>query len=391
MKIADTIRGLGSFIAFHGGLARCFGIESTLFLTQILFWSPEDGKEIRTTTDLMEAHTALTNRQQRACRRHLTSLGILDWGYDPDAHNFGYMIRKDVLEKVWIEHRKKQEGGDTKRVRGCANSVQGVTRKGSPLPLAKTGKNRKEEERTVGDADAPAHGDGFGLGASWKEGACYKYATKLHEALIQANKLTRTANLKDWTKEIHQLIGRVGKPRTKKVLKWYVQNVGGKYVPKAYSARGFVDLFAKIEDAMQRDQPAAPEVVEVDYTRSELAMLRDIKAESWPGAAAEELEAVFAKSVLARRVFVEKIKAMGDYGGSNFKAYTEWLLRNLSDLREYFTTLYDELVQWEGWNQSLEQYTWGLRTKRVIKECQNKSMEYSQRPYWKQLNALLNA
>ena len=87
-----------------------------------------------------------------------------------------------------------------------------------------------------------------------KNDAHKRLAKTLAEALAAKRRLMRKPNLTAWAKCFQQLHiqDRVAIPDITEVLSWYIANLDGRYMPKAYSAQAFRDKF----DALAAKMPA---------------------------------------------------------------------------------------------------------------------------------------
>lgn len=79
-----------------------------------------------------------------------------------------------------------------------------------------------------------------------------KRANTLRDIIL--SKRNVQMNIRGWPEIFRKLrqINKVSPKRIKRVLKWYARNIGGEFVPVAYSAQSFREKFTRIEDAMGR-------------------------------------------------------------------------------------------------------------------------------------------
>lgn len=83
-----------------------------------------------------------------------------------------------------------------------------------------------------------------------------KCSNRLHKVLIKKRKIFRTVNKSQWARTFKKfrIDNNLKKKEIKETLKWYIDHIGNKYTPKAYSAKSFCDKFVKIQDAMENDR-----------------------------------------------------------------------------------------------------------------------------------------
>lgn len=83
-----------------------------------------------------------------------------------------------------------------------------------------------------------------------------KMANKLKKIISQHIKVNRNANTKKWQQEMRKLrsIDKVSCDRIRRVLNWYKNNIGGEFIPEAFSGKAFREKFPKLEAAIKREQ-----------------------------------------------------------------------------------------------------------------------------------------
>lgn len=81
-----------------------------------------------------------------------------------------------------------------------------------------------------------------------------KCSQKLEKVIRKKRKICRKIDQKKWTQQFQKFRSttKIKKSRITKILNWYIEHIGEKYVPKAYSAKGFCEKFMQIEDAYER-------------------------------------------------------------------------------------------------------------------------------------------
>lgn len=96
---------------------------------------------------------------------------------------------------------------------------------------------------------------------SKSKGFDYKCTLKLYKALQAKRRVFRKVNLLKWIAQFKELriADEVKKEDIKRILDWYVQNVGKEGVPEAFSAASFREKFDAIAAAMYRDRKDEPD------------------------------------------------------------------------------------------------------------------------------------
>lgn len=159
----------------------------------------------------------------------------------------------------------------------------------------------------------------------------YANATKLHTALVQANKNVRRWSVRSWALDFAKLREDVGELEITKVLLWYSGRIGNEYVPHAYSARSFRAKFDQIRDAMNRHAARNPDVSVTGKAQEIVKMLARWR---WPGKCKEELPAAVQLSLDNYRPFWKHIRAREKEGdrfcgavASNFACPNDFVMR----------------------------------------------------------------
>ncbi len=92
-------------------------------------------------------------------------------------------------------------------------------------------------------------------------------ASKFLLDFLKGKERLKGAKKTTWVKVFAKLRRRVGKARTKQVLKWYVKHHREKFVPLIQSASGFERKFENIEVAMTREEERPTNIESVHVTQ----------------------------------------------------------------------------------------------------------------------------
>lgn len=90
-----SIRALGRPMTYYPSLVPLIGKSETLFLSQLLYWSPRGKKAdgwIYKPVDEVEDETGLTYREQHRARKELVKRGIIEERYDRKEHVMYYRV-----------------------------------------------------------------------------------------------------------------------------------------------------------------------------------------------------------------------------------------------------------------------------------------------------------
>lgn len=121
-------------------------------------------------------------------------------------------------------------------------------------------------------------------------------------------------NPKTWARQMADTRAQVQDPeRFDRVLDWYCHNLGGQYVPQAYSARAFGEKFIQIEQAMERDigptQVKDEAGLPAEDDKEAQAALRRLLTYEWPKGASQRLGGLVGKATRDFRAFRKALRA----------------------------------------------------------------------------------
>ncbi len=93
-----------------------------------------------------------------------------------------------------------------------------------------------------------------GLISSKKRSFSDKCSQKLEKVIRRKRKICKKVDQAKWSAQFSRFRSttKIKKSRITKILNWYIDHFGEKFVPQAYSAKGFCDKFLHIEDAYER-------------------------------------------------------------------------------------------------------------------------------------------
>lgn len=121
MKLSEALTKLGHPVAYYPVLARVFGMEESIFIAQLVYWTGKQADPdgwIYKTSDEMREETGLSYEQQRRVRRKLAacSMGakrrkianrlveaVLEEKYDRNTHKMYFRIIMDALDRAFSQ------------------------------------------------------------------------------------------------------------------------------------------------------------------------------------------------------------------------------------------------------------------------------------------------
>jgi len=87
---------------------------------------------------------------------------------------------------------------------------------------------------------------------------CQIAAEKLYDALLVKGLVNKNrSQVSKWTKTIRDFLKQndhISKREFQQVLIWYIKNIGGEFIPEAFSSRGFCEKFGQMKTAKLRQE-----------------------------------------------------------------------------------------------------------------------------------------
>jgi hypothetical protein len=214
-----------------------------------------------------------------------------------------------------------------------------------------------------------------------------------------AKKLARTAQqatgngagadkVKRWASSFRRLRDddEVREEKVVTVLDWYVENIGGEYVPTAYTGQSFREKFSAIEQAMERIDGKR---IEISPEAQELA--DDLAELGWPKGSADQLPATVQESLDNYRAFCRQRDELRENGVDDMmKRFLRYLEQEMNFptefVRGWLEEVHDNVRSWDAWSGNLRAKAVRVRSKRF----QQIGRDWSQNWYgndglWKRL------
>lgn len=200
------------------------------------------------------------------------------------------------------------------------------------------------------------------------ESVDFRRAQKLFQALVKHNKNKSSRyNAPAWARAFLKLRNEAGPKTINAVLSWYCKNMGGEFVPVAYSAVSFRQKFSRIYDAMIRGNPG-PEKVVIN-PEAEIC-LKEAGFPIWRGGEMkDELEFVQA-SLNNYENFCDALEDFYENESGDSAAVANWLRGYLSAepvtaIANWIREVHSISLYWEQWDGSLLNWIWKPEQKLV--------------------------
>ena len=285
--------------------------------------------------------------------------------------------------------RKHEEESSEGGAMGCTGGCNGL----HPSPLLKEGR-----DSVTNTVELPLNGGFFGVVP--QTGFSMKAAKKLHQALLKHRKIMRKADLHQWAKEFKRLRTEdgVSKETIKATLIWYMKNIGGKYVPEAYSAKSFREKFDSIHHRMNKasitSATVAAPLLPSELDEDEMAVYEDLKMNVWPKGSGAQLPAVIRASLINfRKVNKRKwklIKEDEEKWSPIFLPLENVIGQPNNSIRQYLQGVWRNVRAWSDWNGDLTKYVWSLDNRYVVNAGMDAASKHGNPKIWAQAIKGLN-
>jgi hypothetical protein len=183
-----------------------------------------------------------------------------------------------------------------------------------------------------------------------------------------------------WSKHFRDLreVLKVPDKTADAVLGWYCTRYAGKYIPRVFSAKGFLENYDRIYLAMERE--VGPQV---QITEEAIKICSYLMNRSWPKGSKSQLPQVMQTSLAEYKAFRNQILALASAMRADPLAHPE--LKNVRSLLLYFADRlksltpayflgeywFDEVHQrvsnWESWSGNLEGFAFHRDAKQFQK------------------------
>lgn len=218
-----------------------------------------------------------------SARKKLEEYGLIDVQKTTDPSNNQQMVTVTMLP-IWEKNRLNSTGekhpepsdlGVVEKSRGVVEKTYWGSGKdvlgGSGISVLDRYLNSIESN----DRDVTVPVTGFSLGETNQvdpdTAVADHYARRLYDALAQKRKILRPPNLNSWMSEFKKFFATNPPDDFNEVFSWYLENIAGEYVPRAYSATAFCREYVRIADAKERSESSN------SFDRVEQKLIKDGK------------------------------------------------------------------------------------------------------------------
>lgn len=210
--------------------------------------------------------------------------------------------------------------------------------------------------------------------------------TSCRKLLGPSHMICRRAKMRTWAHHIALLrtMDNAAEEEIAAVMEWYAENMGGPYVPEAYSGETFRKKYPAILKQAKRALPVVNDVSEeASSVASRLATLE------WPNCAKDTLPVVvhvgLARYTAWRAVLAGYIAGgAGGRGAGALLRFAQHVSEALPPPRvfitEWMTSVSEMLAGWGGWNGDLARHAFSPESKQFLTLGRGVAMRYCNDP-----------
>jgi len=149
-QLSIALKRLGRCVAYYPALARLMGLKESIFLCQLIYWTPKGRHEkgdgwIYKSVEEMDEETGLTYKEQIRIRKSLQRQKLLEEFYDREQHRLYFRVLADGLNKLSGHLPDGQVVGQVTNGQVLAGQVATDNRSGGTFPKVSS---YKEQETT---------------------------------------------------------------------------------------------------------------------------------------------------------------------------------------------------------------------------------------------------
>lgn len=226
-------------------------------------------------------------------------------------------------------------------------------------------------------------------------------AILLSKAIARKKGLHKKWNLNNWESHFKKLrsIDKIKRSRIIVVLKWYVLNIGKKYVPEVYSASSFRSKFLRVESAMERtgDKELEKGFMEINISKNGQEMIEvekvchELNILYWPKGSQSSVKKTVCVSMNNYIAFLKSHRTLLFLLKKNktdlckfekeslfrFVSYLDGKLTNSSQfIAKWMKDVNRDIVNWETWSGDLSQMVFSQNSKKFQMIGCNWASEY---------------
>jgi hypothetical protein len=149
--LSVALKTLGQCVAYYPSLARVMGIKESIFLCQLIYWTPKGRHEkgegwIYKSVEEMDAETGLSYKEQIRVRKSLVDQGLIEEFYERNEHRLYFKVLSAGLKK---------KGDQLTNGHMPEGQVPDDQKEAATLPTVSSYKEQESTQETthVGDVD----------------------------------------------------------------------------------------------------------------------------------------------------------------------------------------------------------------------------------------------
>jgi hypothetical protein len=263
-------------VRYYGWFSVLTGSKSSaIAASQLFYWYEKVQRKFYKTDKQLTEETWLNQKEIQRAKIRFKKLDFIHISVEdsPPKTYYSFDIKRlnEHLKLIGLDPSKchnltgKTEEGHVQNVHIEKDKMyKSIWTKCPFLPYTK-----EYKQQNVGEAN-----NGFGVNGLSRFDI--KRAKQLYEALANKRKIMRQPNMGQWVREFHELRkDGYSRETISRVLFWYTNHIGERYIPAAYAAKTFRQKFQNIMDAMERTGESAIKI-EITPATIKLAEIKKI-------------------------------------------------------------------------------------------------------------------
>lgn len=153
-KLSSAIKQMGRPMTYYPSLARIIGLKESIFLCQLIYWTPRthgDEGWLYKSVEEMEEETGLSYKEQMRIRKSLIGKKLMEENYARDEHRLFFRISVEQIDKLGEhmtnEHMLKGQLASDQRSDGILPKVRSIKSSSTEITTETTTKNLVESQK----------------------------------------------------------------------------------------------------------------------------------------------------------------------------------------------------------------------------------------------------
>ncbi len=307
------------------------------------------------------------------------------------------LVKMNLVERIYFDGRHRclkvcfngqpysEKNHDMGKSNHEADFMSGMKQTSSPLltsfPFRKVGfKEDNIEDKNFGSAEGIFSDQNCRQKVTKYTNQDLKCAEKLMDIIKDKKDLSFHVPPSAWanTFRIIREVDGVGRTRMMSALKWYIRNIGKKFVPSVYNAKQFRSKFLSIEDAMNRtDDSDQSKTADIKVGPLAGRITDRLLSRNWPKGSATDVGAVVQHSLDEYGKFLDKMNRLTakislDNGkrGQPIKKLLNYLMETIPPSSQFvegwMEEVNDNVSNWSAWSGNLNQMGVKIEGKRFM-------------------------